>query len=379
VSGSEIDKVALKAKCVASIQELSDITPRWRELVAQATESNISYEPEPLISLLKNIDYAGWFVLTVWDNTKLVGFFPMLRERSMPLPIDQVSLLFKNHFLICTPLVHVEYEDACIRSFWAWFNSEKSGRILQIQDLLDSSRIGQKLLQLGDESGAYVELSKAEKRAVANTEQTDIESFIQRSLSSKSRRALNRKRRRLSEVGAWSVKFASNDVPGIEALLSDFIAVENKGWKNAAGSSIALNTGLAEFMRVLANYAIETDRLVLSVAYVGEQAVAGVYGVICDAQLLIYKIGYDEEWKNYSVGQLVIFDVVEWAMNQESITRVDSCASPDSDMYNRSFSDRLALGAYRVASKQKFAIWSVVAIAKTRRIRLKIRDWLKLH
>jgi RimJ/RimL family protein N-acetyltransferase len=121
----------------------------------------------------------------------------------------------------------------------------------------------------------------------------------------------------------------------------DYLAdIEANSWKLGAGSAIKLNPGLLRFIKCTAEHAAKTDRLVLSVAFLDDTPVAGVCGLVNDQRLLIYKIGYDDKFKDYSVGQHAMLGVVQYAFDHNDIKWVDSCAAPNAEMFNRCLPER---------------------------------------
>lgn len=342
------------------------------ELVDKAIEQNINYEPVPLMSLLENIHYEGWFVVTVWESDNLIGLFPLQRNRSLMAPVEQVSTLFRNHFMSCIPLVHSEYQTQCLQAFWNWFNSNSRGRILRFNEILTSSHLGQEILQTAALYGGRIDQVTTTDRACGNVQTGSYEDYLAGFTSSKSRNTLKRKLRRLEEHGSWRVEIAQPDSARLSTLVDLLINVEMKSWKQQSGSAIGLDSGLTSYIKTMAGYAISKNRLVLALGYLDDQPIAGSYGLVNNGKLMIYKIGYDEAWQQYSVGQLLMLEVIKQALVSDHIHTIDSCAEPNAEMFNRCLPERQQLSQYKIASTQTVARLMLKMISGKRKPRSKL-------
>lgn len=361
----------MRTECVASIDQLRELIPAWTRLAENALEDNLNYEPVPLLALLDNLPYPDWFVVLVWQEDELCGFFPMQGIRYLPLPVKQFSTLFENHFMSCAPLIHKACATECLKAFWTWFNAGSTPRLYFLSEVFEQSAFGQLLLATG--SGQVLENVDSQDRAGLTSTTTHFDDYLKRTMSAKSRNTLQRKRRKLSEHGTWRVDYATQDSQHIAHLMKDLAAVELLSWKANAGSAIGLHPPLMSFMETTAVHAAQTDRLLLAVAYIDDTPVAGQYGLVNDKNLLIYKIGSDEAWKAYSVGQLLMLNIVEHVLESTHITRIDSCATTDADMFNRCLADRITYNKYRIASRHWLASGALSLIKALRQLRSKRR------
>jgi len=362
----------VRIKTFNSIDELHDLVPDWEHLVGNAIEQNINYEPVPLISLLSNIDYPGWFVVCIWTDNELSGFFPMQTAKRLPLPIMQFSTLYRYHFLSCIPLVHKDHKEDTLIAFWDWVNRSKKSKIYYFSELLSTSKLGNEMLELGKRCGARIECSVTTDRAIGDTTGDNFDAYLRNTLSAKSRSSTRNKLRKLDKLGGLQLRFTT-ETDELKHQLDYLIQVEGTGWKREKGSAIAMHPGLKQFMLDTALYAASQDRIILTTGFVGDQPVTGVYGLINDGKLVIYKIGYDENYARYSVGQNTILGLIEHVMLNTSIHTFDSCTISTSQMYNRCLPDRQAVFEYQIASNHVFSKLCVLAVAKSRTIRLGIK------
>jgi len=346
-------------KIIHDIDGLEEMATEWRELAGHSVEENINYEPEPFISLIRNIDYKGWFVVCIWEEEKLLGFFPMQSVKRIPLKIEQFSSLFKNHLMAALPLVHKNYQEQTIKEFFSWLNSGIP-KLFYFSELLPTSALGNRILEIGKQCSASVLLSYKTTRAIAYKARSDRRSKL----------------RKIEKLGGWETKFTSTGEVEIKKDIATLVEVEGKSWKTENKSAIHTQPGVQEYITDLALYAASKNRLLLSTAYIGGKAAAAAFCLVNDAKLLIYKIGYDEEFSKFTVGQNMLLALIEHSMHDARIRCVDSCGAPDSEMYNRIMSGVEDIHEYQIASNHILSKTSLIGIAKTRAARAKIKGVL---
>ena len=366
----------MKVKIINSLQELRDIRSDWNKLVACALEQNINYEPMPLVSLLDNLDYPGWFVITIWSDDALCGFFPMQKRKHKSLPIERITPLFENHISICVPLVDKDLLLSILNEYWRWFNEEGKSRILHIPELLPSSEVFQSFLSTAKEHSITLDLASRSKRAIGNTNGDDYDAYFQKTLSAKSRGAYRRKKRNIEKyVGNWRTEIIDGPDERLDTFIDHLIKIEGSGWKFRNGSAIQQQPGVQAFISEFMHWAAVKNRLVLAISFAGDRAVSAISGFVCDGTLFIYKIGFDESLKKYSVGESTMMDVVKYAHSDKRIEWIDSVAHQNMQMWNRGLSDRQSVLSYKLASNNIMAKAATIGISKSRRIRNRIKHF----
>jgi len=360
-------------KVINTIEELQSLIPQWEGLVNNATEENLNYEPIPLISLLSGLDYPDWFVTCVWADENLLGLFPMQSEPTLPLGTTHFASLFKNHFLSCAPLVHKEHIDETLTAFWKWFNSGQDAKIFRYSEMLPNSLLAEKFVMTGNKQSATVVETMTTTRAIGTFLQGDFDEYIANQLSAKSRSSNRSKHRKLASMGGWSSVFTSEHDEDLTQRFDDLVSVEASGWKKENGSAIEQHENLKKHMLCMAEYAASKNRFLLANAYLGEIPVAGMYCIVNNNTLQVYKIGFNENFKAYSVGQLLLLDLIRYVIDNPAIDKIDSCAVADSEMYNRCLPDQQPVHVYQIASNHMASKLIVKAATHTRAIRNQIR------
>lgn len=363
-------------RIINNIEDLKHLAPQWNQLVSNAAEENLNYEPIPLISTLEELSYPGWFVVCVWSGEKLLGLFPLQQETKQALRIVRFSNLFRDHFMSCIPLVHRQHQTRTFDAFWRWFNTGTQAKVFNYSEMLSRSKLANEFLSSGDKHLVNAQLKLTTTRAHGSFLNANFDDFINQQLSSKSRSSNRNKLRKLEKLGGWRSTFSTADDEGLINGLDELVLVEGSGWKTTNGSAIALHPNLKRHMLTMAQYAASNNRFLLANAYVADSPVASMYSIVNNRTLHIYKIGFDEAFKSHSVGQLLLLDLIQYVISDSTIDNIDSCAVADSEMYNRCLPDQQTVNTYSIASNHTLSKLFLAGAAKSRATRIRIQSVL---
>jgi CelD/BcsL family acetyltransferase involved in cellulose biosynthesis len=123
------------------------------------------------------------------------------------------------------------------------------------------------------------------------------------------RQNLRRRFRRLSELGAVSVRRVERPAE-VNAALADFFALEASGWKGARGSAIALDRALVRFYAGIARDAAKRGGLAMRALELDGRPIAIHLGLVHRGAYLLPKTAYDEALAQVSPGQLLQREVL---------------------------------------------------------------------
>jgi CelD/BcsL family acetyltransferase involved in cellulose biosynthesis len=97
------------------------------------------------------------------------------------------------------------------------------------------------------------------------------------------------------------------EAPGeLAAPLTDFFRLHSARWASDGGSQGIKGSGVEAFHRDATQLLAERGRLRMYTMKVGGQAVASVYGIIHRNTFVYFQSGYDPEWRNRSVGLVLV-------------------------------------------------------------------------
>lgn len=134
----------------------------------------------------------------------------------------------------------------------------------------------------------------------------------ERGLNGRVRRDIDRRLRRLEELGPVRLDVSDGTADRTE-LLADGFRLEPSGWKAAQGTAVTSREDTRRFYEDLAEWAVDNGWLRLSFLRVGEQAMAFQYGFEADGTYYFLKGGYDPEYRRYAPGKLLLRALLERA------------------------------------------------------------------
>lgn len=126
-------------------------------------------------------------------------------------------------------------------------------------------------------------------------------------LSKNFRRSLKRARQYLDKLSGVEFSFTQNG-SALEERLDTFMNVEASGWKGAQGSgtAIKLNQNLGCFYRTLTSKLSAFDNVSINTLNADGKCIAAQFCILLDNTAYIVKIGYDESYKRYAPGNLLL-------------------------------------------------------------------------
>jgi hypothetical protein len=134
----------------------------------------------------------------------------------------------------------------------------------------------------------------------------EYESFVS-GLSKKLKRSLKRARQHLDQLPGVEFTFTHNG-PALQEKLDAFMDVEASGWKGALGkrTAIKLHPSLRCFYRTLTRTLSACGRVSINTITADGKCIAAQFCILLDHTAYIVKIGYDEGYKRYAPGNLLV-------------------------------------------------------------------------
>jgi CelD/BcsL family acetyltransferase involved in cellulose biosynthesis len=154
-----------------------------------------------------------------------------------------------------------------------------------------------------------------------------LEAYEGKLLTSKFRRELRRRRRKLEELGELSIAFEDGS-ERLGELLDEGFAVEGSGWKTREGTAIASSAQTDGFYRDVAAWAAERDWLQLGFVRLDGRCLAFGLSIVAGDSMYAVKVGFDPEWRKYAPGSLLTQATVERAF-ERGLARFDFLGGDD--------------------------------------------------
>jgi CelD/BcsL family acetyltransferase involved in cellulose biosynthesis len=157
----------------------------------------------------------------------------------------------------------------------------------------------------------------------------DGKTYLEKALSSSSRKKLRQHRRRLGEKGSLTSEIFG-DPQQIRHALEDFMRIEASGWKGRQGTALLCDPRNAAFIRKSMPAMAERGRASIHALYLDGKPISMQLVVRAGSAAFTWKTAYDESYQDFSPGMLLLEDYTTAFLADRSITHVDSCAHDDS-------------------------------------------------
>lgn len=138
-------------------------------------------------------------------------------------------------------------------------------------------------------------------------------------LSTRKRRELRRRHRRLEEEGR--VEFEVSDGSyDLDRRLSEGFAVEGSGWKDSGGTAIMSDRRVERFYREVTCWAANEGMARLAFLKVGGRPIAFDLSFVHGGSEWLLKTGFDPEWSRFSPGSLLRIEALQRAYEEKVVT-----------------------------------------------------------
>lgn len=319
---------SLSVRVFRDSSELAMIADAWDDLVFRVTAR------PPMLShawVSAHLEHrlrtdTPWFCLSAFEGGKLVGVLP-LEERPMTVLGRRVRMLCQpgdphTHSVDavivpgCEHMVIEAFREALDRESPGWFG-------LRMERLDESSVVVDQHLALPH---SRILCSPAGSASVVRTVGGWDE--YRSGLSHNFRRQLKKAQKKLGDVASVEPIFLSGSQAHPD-YLNRFIPIEAAGWKGRAHSAIGADAGLTRFYRALAERLYRRGTLEWHFLQADGQLIAGHLAIRSGRTLTIWKIGYCEEYADYSPGVLLMEQTIARAFKDDSTDEVNFVTDKD--------------------------------------------------
>jgi CelD/BcsL family acetyltransferase involved in cellulose biosynthesis len=316
----------------------------WRRLAERAAEPNVFYDPAFALAAAPALG-AGVQAALLWSRTRprqLLGFFPIRHERRYG-PLWPVATGWTHAFApLGTPLVDRDRADQVIDAFLSRVSGTARAAPILLWPFIPehgpfAAALDRVLARRGSRSARF-----GDHRRAALAPGTARADYLARALSRKRRKELARLRRRLTVNGKLELATARTEAE-VAASLSEFLALEARGWKGRAGTAIDSDPAIGRFvgsaMAALAADAMaRIDRLRLD-----GRTLAAAITLRQGEAAWFWKIAFDEAYARCSPGVQLTLELTAALLADARMARVDSCASEHHPMIDHVWRERIAV------------------------------------
>jgi CelD/BcsL family acetyltransferase involved in cellulose biosynthesis len=319
----------------------------WRDLAGDAVEPNPFFEPEWVLPAQRHLGQRHVGVLVVKDPSGdwlgCTPVLPSLRRWHARLPV--LSAWHHCYSFLGTPLIrNSEPETTIGRLVAEAFAASRSGMVA-LPWVGDDGPVAAGILAALEATGRRPILRRSFDRAMMS--RTMLEDGVDGALTGRHRRDLRRLGRRLEEVlgGPLDLHDRSASAKAVE----DFMELEATGWKGEGGTALRSRASHAEFFRELCDGFRRQGRLQLLALGTPERAVSFKCNVRAGDAVFFFKIAHDESFAHYRPGLQLELRMLELFRKRMNERWIDSCAAPDSKLFEHFWPERRRISSYLLA------------------------------
>lgn len=313
----------------------------WWELGAAAGDDNLFAAPWFTAASLASFDDAGVADLVIVHGAggRWIGMVAVAADdRLGRVPLRHWHNWSHSNQFLGTPLVRIGAEADFWRALLGHFDANRGAMAaLRLTELPEDDRITRALFAVMAEQVRPSTLLRSYDRAIFHGGQDHDVSWGR--VCGKRRSRLRSLRRRLAaDHGAVTVRhFGAGDDVG--EWVDRFLAIENSGWKGAAGSALAADAATARFFRDVVEGADAAGHCAMAALDVGGTTIAMSVHLIGHSHGFGFKKSYDEAFAAYAPGLLLFEDVTRGIAGHDGLL-FDSCSAPDQASVNGLWPDR---------------------------------------
>jgi hypothetical protein len=129
----------------------------------------------------------------------------------------------------------------------------------------------------------------------------------------------------------------------LDLWISDFMALEAKGWKGRRGTALAQDRAMADAFAEATKRLAADGKLRFWMLALSGKPLAMMSAVLTGGQGWLGKIAYDEDYAKYSPGVHLVLNATQELTQEVGLGVVDSCAIPNHPMIDNIWRDRIGI------------------------------------
>ena len=344
---------------VTARRELQDIVPAWDVLTRHALEPNVFYESWALLPALEALTthQAQVAVLLVWSDTshsRLLGLFPLVQQQTYEkFPACHWLNWLHPHCPIGTPPVHREYADETFKALFSWLREYSGALAFSLNKVPAEGEFARHLRLFTQQHGYLLNERDTWERALLQAG-TSGENYVATHHRKKKLKEYSRLRRRLEDIGDLEFQvLLPGENHGMSGWISDFLRLEESGWKGRALTAMGCQRDERGFAENLIRNAAERGQLMMLRMQLDGQTIA-IKLNLSSATLGSYalKIAYHEAYAAYSPGVLLELENIYRTLDNTPLEWMDSCAIPNHPMINHLWAGRRKMVNFHLSTSR---------------------------
>ncbi len=290
-------------------------------------------------------------MLVVWEDRScqsMLGLVPLVVEkRYRGLPIRRTGIWRHDYCFLCTPLIARNRTGEVLQCMLEHVRAHKGlSSFVSLYWLAGDSEM------MSTVAGKAIPgvVSKVNPRVVSRAMVSSVGNYddvFLPTINKKKRKELRRNKNRLSELGDLRTRLidGNSDESVVERAVQDFFDLENQGWKQDQGTAIACDIEHQRYFEACLREGMARGSAHIVSMTLDDETIASVivFRSLVRTHACTVKIASDYEYKQYSLGSLLMMEATRLAFENDDIQEIDSCAAADHPMINRIWKERKAI------------------------------------
>lgn len=326
-----------------------DLVDELDHLCARTIEPNVFFNPRFLAPAMPRLEDREVRFAVIRDENNLRSRLRLL----MPYSIERPSLPLGTTIMrvwsspfgpLGTPLLDQDDPVGVLEDFLSMLARPhlKLPKVLVLPDMRLDGPAAQLIRTVALGQNLPLQVTNEMERPFLDSEQ-DGKSYFEEGLSAHHRREFRRLRRRLGDQGELTSNVARQP-DEVRRAFEDFLALEASGWKGRERTAMTIDRFRAAFAREAVNRLSEQDHCRIHTMQLDGRTIASLIVFVESGIAYTWKTAYDEAYRNWSPGTLMMLDVTEQHLEDPNIMATDSCAAPDHPVMSRLWRERRRMG-----------------------------------
>jgi len=324
----DMRNTSIPAACfeIVDSQHIDPLIPFWTDLCNRSADENVYYSPNYTIALLKSICADLKIdVIAAWEAGKLIAFLPVTR-RHFPFTLlgPSASAWRTKYTFGCTPLIDKDRTEIATRLLVDGMSSLDRGEWL-LPAVNTNGPTCTALKRELDRRGAPWVFTNAFDRASLEPSCT-YEQYIRNHVSASRRKSIERKRRRLQDLG--KLEFQSHTCgEELDRAVSSFLGLEAAGWKGRAGTALACDPADLAFAHAAFRSRSRRSPCRVDMLLLDGRMVAAVLTVFAGGTGFTIKTCYDETFRHFAPGLVLELELIRSLLTDKWAERLDAATT----------------------------------------------------
>jgi CelD/BcsL family acetyltransferase involved in cellulose biosynthesis len=377
---------------IVDAMQLAGLRPAWDDLLTRADTPNVLMDPAMVQAATEAFPQTQSTVLLAWKTPadgkrQLAGIwaFSVGRPHLSAAPVRVLNAPVGPHRYLAAPVI----DHACLDETLHAMLDEIAARpelpkIIALEAMPIHTPTMDALQRVLTARGSAACILEQFRRPKLVSD-LDGKGYLEKALSSSSRKKLRQHRRRLEEKGTLT-SVVVTEPNAVRGALEDFMRMEAAGWKGNQGTALLCNAPHAEFMRKAVSAMSQLRCAWMHALYLDGKPVSMQIIMRAGSVAFTWKTTYDEQFQDFSPGMLLLEDYTTSFLADKSIATVDSCAHNDSG-YMSAWTDRQLIADIWIDAERggsmAFRVLSLLqkryrdARAATKSAHLALQNWRK--